>query len=218
MKKIVMVILCLLLMTGCDKKDVNMNDYDAILNTFLNNKTSLINNYSVGYKYYLPTGVRVLESNNYNEKLYYNGYNYYMFVDIVNYYNKNEIDYNTNDKLYYSKKLDYNDKSGYIEIEKLDSLYKIKLYYNYTKLEAYVSKDDIGQTLINMCYIVNSIKFNDSVIEMYVGSEDAKLSEETYDFYTPRKEGNFINYINQYDEYESGEEIEENNIGNEGKE
>ena len=218
MKKILMVLLCLLLMTGCDKKDVNMNDYDAILNTFLNNKTSLINNYSVGYKYYLPTGVRVLESNNYNEKLYYNGYNYYMFVDIVNYYNKNEIDYNTNDKLYYSKKLDYNDKSGYIEIDKLDNLYKIKLYYNYTKLEAYVSKDDIGQTLINMCYIVNSIKFNDSVIEMYVGSEDAKLSEETYDFYTPRKEGNFINYINQYDEYESGEEIEENNIGNEGKE
>ena len=215
MKKIVMVILCLLLMTGCDKKDVNMNDYDAILNTFLNNKTSLINNYSVGYKYYLPTGVRVLESNNYNEKLYYNGYNYYMYVDIVNYYYKNEVKYTPKDNLYYSKVLE--DK-GYVEIEELNNLYRVKLYYNYSRIEAYVSKEDIGQTLINMCYILNSIKFNDSVIEMYVGSEDTKLVEETYDFYTPRKEGNFINYINQYDEYEDVEQTDENNIGNEGKE
>ena len=76
MKKILVVLLCLLVVTGCDSKKVNMDDYDAIFNTFLNRKTSLVNNYSVGYKYYLPTGVRVVESKDYNEKLYYNGYNY----------------------------------------------------------------------------------------------------------------------------------------------
>ena len=91
------------------------------------------------------------------------------------------------------------------------------MYYNYSKIEAYVSEEDLGQNLINICTILNSIKFNDSVIDMYVGSNDITLNEETYDFYKPRKEGNFINYINQYDEYEDVE-INENNIGNEGNE
>ena len=49
-----------------------------------------------------------------------------------------------------------------------------------------------------------------------MGKDDITLKEETFDFYTPRKEGNFIDYINKYDEYE--EKTDENNIGNEGNE
>ena len=74
----------------------------------------------------------------------------------------------------------------------------------------------MGQTLINICYILNSVKFNDSVTKLEFGDSDTMMSEETYDFYTPRKEGNFIDYINKYDEYE--DVSDENNIGNEGNE
>lgn len=216
MKKIIAILLCLFIVTGCDNK-IDMNNYDLIVNKFLNKNTSLANNYSVGYKYYLPTGVKVVESKDFNEKLYYNGYNYYMFVDIVSYYYKNDINYTSNDNSIYSKNLEFNGIKGYIEISKSNDLYKISMYYNYSKIEAYVSEEDLGQNLINICTILNSIKFNDSVIDMYVGSNDITLNEETYDFYKPRKEGNFINYINQYDEYEDVE-INENNIGNEGNE
>ena len=216
MKKIIAILLCLFIVTGCDNK-IDMNNYDLIVNKFLNKNTSLVNNYSVGYKYYLPTGVKVVESKDFNEKLYYNGYNYYMFVDIVSYYYKNDINYTLNDNSIYSKNLEFNGIKGYIEISKSNDLYKISMYYNYSKIEAYVSEEDLGQNLINICTILNSIKFNDSVIDMYVGSNDITLNEETYDFYKPRKEGNFINYINQYDEYEDVE-INENNIGNEGNE
>ena len=216
MKKIIAILLCLFIVTGCDNK-IDMNNYDLIVNKFLNKNTSLTNNYSVGYKYYLPTGVKVVESKDFNEKLYYNGYNYYMFVDIVSYYYKNDINYTPNDNSIYSKNLEFNGIKGYIEISKSNDLYKISMYYNYSKIEAYVSEEDLGQNLINICTILNSIKFNDSVIDMYVGSNDITLNEETYDFYKPRKEGNFINYINQYDEYEDVE-INENNIGNEGNE
>ena len=216
MKKIIAILLCLFIVTGCDNK-IDMNNYDLIVNKFLNKNTSLANNYSVGYKYYLPTGVKVVESKDFNEKLYYNGYNYYMFVDIVSYYYKNDINYTPNDNSIYSKNLEFNGIKGYIEISKSNDLYKISMYYNYSKIEAYVNEEDLGQNLINICTILNSIKFNDSVIDMYVGSNDITLNEETYDFYKPRKEGNFINYINQYDEYEDVE-INENNIGNEGNE
>lgn len=217
MKKIVLVFITLLLLTGCTS-EIDMNNYDKLIDSFLSKNTSLVNNYSSGYKYYLPTGVRVIESKDYNEKLYYNGYNYYMFVDIVSYYYKNDINYTESKNLYYSKKLDYNGKKGYIEISQIDNLYKISMYYNYTKIEAYVDKDNLSQSIINICNILNSIKYNDSIINLYVGSGETALNEETYDFYKPRKEGNFINYINQFDIYEEKEKINENNIGNEGNE
>ena len=49
-----------------------------------------------------------------------------------------------------------------------------------------------------------------------VGNNETTLNEEVFDFYTPRKEGNFIDYINKYDGYK--EVSDENNIGNEGNE
>jgi len=218
MKKYLVLLLLLFVVTGCDKSYINKEDYNSIFDTFLSNSTSLVNKYSTGYKYYLPSGIRVIKSGDYNEELYYNGYRYYMYLDIVSYYYKNDIEYTIDNSLFYSKELDYNGIKGYVKIVKDDDLYKIEMYYNYAKIETYVDKDNLGQTLINMCYILNSIKYNDSIIELYVGSEETKLNEEVYDFYTPRKEGNFINYINQFDDYEDYEEVNENNIGNEGNE
>lgn len=216
MKKILILILCLFVLTGCNSDKVDINDFDLVIDTFLKEKTSLVNNYSKGYKYYLPMGVRVVESNNYNEKLYYDGSYYYLFVDVISYYYKTDIDYETNSSLFYSKLLDYNGKKGYIEITKEEDLYKIEMYYNYAKVETYVHYDILGQTLINICYILNSVNFNESVVKTVIGDTDIKLGEELFDFYTPRKEGNFIDYINKYDEYK--EVSDENNIGNEGNE
>lgn len=219
MKKCFIMLLVLLIVTGCSKSSLDKKDYDKIFDTFLSYKTSMVNNYSIGYKYYLPTGVKIVKKTENNEKLSYNGYDYYLYVDIVGYHYKSDIDYVENNYIYYSKILDYNGISGYVNIEQLDQMYKIDLYYNYARIESYSNEDDLGQNLINMCYILNSIDYNDSVIKLSIENESEKLSEETYNYFIPKKEGNFVNYINQYDEYEKvDEEIQENNIGNEGKE
>ena len=54
MRKILILFLFLFILTGCSKSDINKHNYDEIFDTFLSKKTSLVNNYSVGYKYYLP--------------------------------------------------------------------------------------------------------------------------------------------------------------------
>ena len=214
MKRIVGIILLLLLVTGCTNK-INIKDYDNILDTFLSKKSELVNNYAKGYKYYLPIGVRVLESKDFNDKLSCSGYDYYLYVDIVSYYYKTSIDYNIDKSSFYSKIFNYNGIDGYIEIKEFNDLYKIVMYYNYAKIEGYASKENLSNAIINMCYILNSIKVNDSVVELMIGNEEFNSTEEVFDFYKPRKEGNFINYINQFDEYK--EDVEnENNIGNEG--
>lgn len=217
MKKVIFLFLLLLLATGCSKENIDINNYETILDTFLSKPTELVNNYSSGYKYYLPSGVRVVDSKDYNDKLYYNGDYYYLFVDVVSYYYKNDIDYEKSSQAIFSKSLNYNGKEGYAEVVKDNDLYKISVYYNYSKIEGYVEYDNIGQSLINMCYILNSIKFNDAVIELSVGNDSIIFTEETYDFFTPRKKGgNFIDYIKLYDEYK--EVTDENNIGNKGNE
>lgn len=215
MRKFIILILCLFVLTGCNNA-VNMNDYDSIFKTFLGKETSLVNVYSKGYKYYLPSGVKLVKSNNYNEKLQYDDSYYYMFVDMVSYYYGTKIDYTIDPSLYYSNVLEYNDTLGYVEISKEDDLYRIKVYYNYASIETYVREEDIGKNLINISCILNSLKFNDVVVKSTIEGEDVSLSEETFDFYTPRNEGKFIDYINEYDEYE--EVSDENNIGNEGNE
>ncbi len=215
MRKFIILILCLFVLTGCNNA-VNMNDYDSIFKTFLGKETSLVNVYSKGYKYYLPSGVKLVKSNNYNEKLQYDDSYYYMFVDMVSYYYGTKIDYTIDPSLYYSNVLEYNDTLGYVEISKEDDLYRIKVYYNYASIETYVREEDIGKNLINISCILNSLKFNNVVVKSTIEGEDVSLSEETFDFYTPRNEGKFIDYINEYDEYE--EVSDENNIGNEGNE
>ena len=155
-----------------------------------------------------------LPKKDYNEVLDYNGYKYYLYVDVVGYYYKKEVDFVKNDNIYYSKYLDYNNKKGYINIEKVNDLYKVEMYYNYAKIEAYVDYDNLSKTIINMCYITNSLVFNNSVTNLELNNSDDKLKEEKFDFYTPKKEGNFIDYINKYDDYKV--KSDENNIGNEG--
>ena len=96
------------------------------------------------------------------------------------------------------------------------------LFFSLRKLSKLASVKIVSLFLpfSNLFLTLFSIKFNDSVIELYVGTENVNLKEEAYDFYTPKKKGgNFIDYINKYDEYESSDEIQdENNIGNEGNE
>ena len=210
MKRVLLLLVSIILLFGCTKNvDFKEKDIDNLFNTYLSEDTSLVNQVSNGYKYYIPTGVKLLKSSNYNEELCYNGNTYYLHVDVINYYYKTRIEYEEDESLYFSKKLSYNNKEGYVEITKKDEQYLVSIYYNYAKIETYTNEKDLKNTIINLCYLLNSIKYNDSIIAFTVGEDNMEFKEEDFIFFTPKEDKNFIDYINEYDEYVE-EEIESN--------
>ena len=77
MKKVLILLLFILTLCGCEyKSKYNEMDINKLFDTFLANNTNLANHSTNGYKYYLPRGVKVVKSKEYNEELYSNG-NYY---------------------------------------------------------------------------------------------------------------------------------------------
>lgn len=220
MKKVLMLLLIGVTLTGCAVNKFNADDISNIIDTVVK-ENNLVNTVAVGYKYYTPTGVTLVNSSSYNEKLYYNGDYYYLYVDIVEYYYKTDFKYEVNDDAYYSNVIEQNDKKGYLEINKVDDKYFIKAYYNYAKIEAYVDEKNLQNSIINIVYIISSVRFNNSVTELIVGRDELKLGEEKFAiFKSKRKEGTFLDYIEEYDRYDKeiimqDEQNIHNDLGNE---
>ncbi len=74
--------------------------------------------------------------------------------------------------------------------------------YNYTKIETYVKKEDFNSSLMNMSSILASIKYNDKVIEGYVGNKKTTTKEERFDIFDSNIEkDNFLKYESEYGTY-----------------
>jgi len=206
MKKIFSLLLLLVLLTGCNITEYN-NNFKLNIDNLMKQNHNLYNMNGTGYKYYLPRGVRLQSSTDHNKILYSNGRLYYLYIDVVIYYYKIKSSYEVNNNAYFSKKLDYNNKEGYIEINKINDKYLIEMMYNYSKIEAYVPIEDINKAITDFCYILNSVSFIDSVIETFVGDNILDFNEEKLDILEPSKaERYYIDYSN--DEYEKPTEDE----------
>ena len=182
MKRLVLLLsVVILFMTGCSVVKLDNTDIGYNIKQLLSKKVKLYNVYYDGYKYYLPKGVRFVKKEDYNAILMDEVNNkYYLYVDAVGYYYKMENDYEENSSSHYSKKLNYNHKDGYIQIDKVDSKYFVQFVYNYVKMEAYVSYRDLTSTVNNMCFILRTMKFNDSVLESLIGDNVLDYKEEDY--------------------------------------
>jgi hypothetical protein len=211
MKKIfVLLLFSLVFLTGCTVKQVNNKDINKIVDTLLNKNISLYNQTSIGYKYYAPRGVRVIDSSSYNEKLFSGGYTYYLYVDVVSYHFKKDSTYEENKKAYFSKKLNYNNRKGYLQITKIGSSYFVEMMFNYAKVETFVAKNDIWQSVANISYILDSLKFNDVTIKRLFDENVLNFNEEKYEIFKPKgKNENVLDYIKEYDNYEDPIEDED---------
>jgi hypothetical protein len=199
----ILLLLSLVLVTGCSIRQINGDDLDKVTDTILGTKLNLYNQISSGYKFYLPRGVRLIDDTSYNEKLESSGNRYYLYVDVVSYYFKKDSTYKINKDAYFSKELVYNKKHGYLEITKIKGLYFIEMMYNYAKVEVFVPKEDISQTIINASYILNSVKFNDKTIKTLFDENKLDYAEEKFQLFEPkRKDGNYLDYVKEYDQYE----------------
>ena len=210
MKKVLLLIFIVITLTGCNIEKFDKDNIEEVLNIILKDEKNLVNTVSRGYKYYIPPGVRLISSSSYNEKLYYNSEQYYLYVDVISYYHKTIEEYEVNKDAEYSMLIKHNDKYGYLEINKINDKYFVEAMYNYAKIEAYVSERNLKKTILNISYILSSIQFNDSVTELLLARDTLTLGEEIFDIFKPtRDEGTFLEYIKEFDKYE------DNNISGE---
>ena len=196
MKKIILAFLTILFITGCSIVRIDTSDIDNILGVILTKNYKLYNQIGQGYKYYLPGGVSYIDSDDLNDILYCNGTNYYLYVDAISYYYDIKNDYEENNDLYYSKKLSKTDgykKSGYLEINKKDNLYYIEFLYNHAKIEAVVKEENLNETILNASYILSTIKYNHSIVELML--EDDYFTNKTGKYNNYNSKNNSENFV-----------------------
>ena len=188
MRKIIISLMLIFLVTGCTIVRIDTKSIDNIINVILSKDNDLYNTVGKGYKYYKPRGVTYIDTNEYNEKLYSNGNYYYLYVDINSYYYKKEFSYEEKKEAYYSRLIDINNKLGYLEINKHQDKYLVEFMYNYAKIEALVEEDEINDVVLNASYILSTIKFNSEVIKIMLNDNYFINKEERYDLFTPNKD------------------------------
>ncbi len=206
-KKLIILTISVFLLTGCTNL-TNMS-VDELTDVMLNDETNLSNNVFEGYKYYIPRGLRLTEKDEYNVSLQdeYNN-TYYFYIDVISYYNEEELEYKVNNKAYFSKELNYNNKKGYLEITKIEDTnsYFIEYMYNYGKIEAFVKENEINSAIINMSSILSSLEFNRTVLESLIGNNVLNYTEDTYDVMQPKgstaTKDTYLEYEERYGIYE----------------
>ena len=181
---IVLLSIIVLFLTGCSVYKLDNTNISKNINILLSHESKLYNVSYDGYKYYLPKGISFVDKYAYNALLKdANNNYYYMYVDIISYYHKKKNDYEINDNSHYSKRLVYNKKDGYIQVDEYDDMYFIQFVYNYVKIESYVSKRDLADSINNICYILRSVRYNDAVIESMIGENALDYQEEDYSLF-----------------------------------
>ncbi len=198
MKKKFLLLMVLLLCIGCTR--INNNDYKNIIDNVIENSNSIYNATSLGYKYYLPFGVNKVYDKDYNQKFKVNDTYMYLYVDVVSYYYKNSLNLDDKDtNCYYYSKIDNNGKVGYVKITKENDKYFIKAVYNYAKIETYVEEYDIADILSYSMIILNSIDYNDNLIEKIIQDDYYSSSFKEYKIKKPENtESKFSEYLSEY--------------------
>ena len=196
MKKIILLGIITLILTGCTVVRIDTTSIDNIVSVVLSKENTLYNRVGRGYKYYVPRGVTYIDSSGTNDKLYSNGVYYYLYLDEISYYYKKSINFKPDNNKYYSKKIENGDNIGYLEITKLDDLYLIEFVYNYARIEALVPKTDINDTVLNSSYILSTIKYNSNIIKLSLEDDFLKNKEEEYDVFSKKNQNdnNFLQY------------------------
>ena len=196
MKKLIFASLVTLILTGCTIVRIDTTNIDNILNVILSKDNTLYNRVGRGYKYYVPRGVTYIDSSGSNDKLYSNGIYYYLYLDEISYYYKKTTNYKVDNSKYYSKKINNNGKSGYLEITKQEDLYLIEFVYNYAKIEALVPEEDINDTVLNCSYILSTIKYNSKIVKLSLEDNFLQNKEDKYNVFSKKNQDNnsFLRY------------------------
>ena len=215
MLKKIILICSLLLVTGCTNINTNSLNVNSAIKSVLNQDNNLYNTYEIGYRFYKPRNFSLLYSEG-NNFIYINNKNkYYLYIDILAYYNKVDNAYDFNDESYITEKFNINNKSGFINIIQKDSYFYVKIMYNYAIIEVKVKEEDIIDSVIYSSILLSSIKYNDSVISNLVHDDLIGNDEKNFELIGPKeKEETYLDYLEDYEEYEQNDVIPDPDIIN----
>lgn len=201
LKKIFIIMFFSLFLVGCTM--VEDMSYKDIINIF-NSNPKRANISRRGYKYYLPNSMESINRGDYYEILKLKKSYYYLYVDMISYINKLENQYEIDSKAKYSELITIGDKYGYLEINLLENeKYLIEIMYNYAKIEVMVNEDSINEALCYSVNILNSIEYNNSVINSLLSDDTLNYTEEEFNlFETGVDNSNKLEYIEQIEETE----------------
>ena len=202
MYKKVLIIICMFLLFGCTGKNIDSLSLEEIINNTIKTESKLYNTNNKGYKYYLPTEFTVSNDNDFVQELSSRNSKYYLNVDVVSYYYKKNIqsEHDYDDFKYYA--FDNKDKNGYLRIRKNSDYFFVELCYNYAIIEVVVEEDDLRYAISRGITILNSIKYNDLVIEKYITDNDLDSSETVYKLPEPKNKNESKNILEYIEEYE----------------
>ena len=203
MKKTIILLLILVLLSGCNIYRMDNKNYEEVADKILSLNINLYNKIGKGYKYYAPKRVVKTYSNSYNDVLEKDGRIYYLYVDVVSYYYKTKLGKISSKNAYFYKNLKYKNKVGYLKINKKNNKLYVQMLYNYAKIETYVDKKELNDAIEDISYVLSSVKFNDTLLKKMYESGELNSKEQAYKlFKNKNKEGNFLEYIKEYDKYD----------------
>ncbi len=203
MYKKIIVVLCLLLFTGCTNTYyMNNLSYEEILNNATSEVNNLHNTNNKGFKYLLPSGFNITKDDGFNQTLISQNNIYYLNVDIVSYYYKKNLNETKNIDDYYFYSFDKNDSEGYLRIRKNNDKFFVELCYNYAIIEVEVEESKIKYAVSRGITILNSIKYNDSVIEKQLNDRDLDSKETAYKIPEPKDKTEKKNVLEYMDDNE----------------
>jgi len=156
----------------------------------------------------LPVGLYIENSNDYNEIIRSEKEKFYLYIDLISYLSKNEIEYVEEENVYFQN-IQNGDKTGYVVIKNLtNDKYLVEIAYNYAKIEVIVEKGRVKTCMSDALVILSSIKYNDSFLKNL--SEDSLLNykEETVNIFDKvggNDASNFLEWVEEYDSDSSGD-------------
>ena len=206
-KKVILLVIIALILTGCTKIDSNV---DTVVGATMTKEINDVNTVSTGYELYIPMGVIQLVDNEYNQKFKIRDTHVYLYVDTISYYYKNSLNYKSEDSYsYYYQEINLNGKTGYIGINKLDDgSFFVTIVYNYSKMEFYASEEDLPVVMANSLIMINSIKYNDNLIKIRLDKSTNDGREVKYELDKPEdSESTFSQYLQEYVDDEKEEVV-----------
>ena len=200
--KICILLIMILAITGC--VNIKKTKYEIIINETINSRVKIYNTYRNGYKLYLPHGLYVDDSNEYNEIIRSNKYKYYLYIDVTSYLNKKNNNYSINNNANYSILINSGDKNGYLEINEKKGKYLVEIMYNYAKIEVMVDEEDLNEAVTNAMVVLTSVQYNDSVLKNLAIETTLNYKDENVDIFKSKSNGgseksNFLEYVEEYD-------------------
>ena len=212
-RKILLILMIIFCVSGCTNLD--SLSYDDFINS-LSTKPKHANTYKRGYQYYIPKGLQLSDAGDNYAVLSSSSNNYYLYVDLVSYNEEKTFVYEKNENAVYSTRISYDGKEGYAEINLWENnQYLIEIMYNYAKIEVMVEESLIKQALANSIAILNSVKYNDLIIENLLKDDNLTYTEEVFDmFEETEKEEDSLEFVEEDNNIKDEEEVKDTDFIN----